>query len=246
MDHASPAAEPLEPERSLRPAAQAPDAEAGTTPFPGAAHRLSGPIRMSSAALLGLQQTAGNGAVSQMMAWHAHTAAGQTLSPSAPLPPTTIARETGAADMSAESLQEPADGDAPVPLLAAVQPFKPPPLDRPTPRPHTARSTKLATPQRDEDAEAGGGILGGFGPASDREVVLQRVPLEEGPPLAPGNYRYGQTIVSLNPAAMRSTLTDMAGREGLAAETTWQQSFVADMRAQGGGIPTRTPTPNRR
>ena len=50
MDHASPAAEPLEPERSLRAAAQAPDAEAGTTPFPGAADRLSGPIRMSSAA----------------------------------------------------------------------------------------------------------------------------------------------------------------------------------------------------
>jgi hypothetical protein len=69
---------------------------------------------------------------------------------------------------------------------------------------------------------------------SDGNGVLQRVALEDGPPLAPGNYRYGEVIVALKPAAMRATLTDMAAGNGLAAEQRWQQAFVTDMRAQGG------------
>ena len=77
-------------------------------------------------------------------------------------------------------------------------------------------------------------VAGLMGPPPSPRLIVQRIGLEEGPPLAPGNYRYGQQIVSLDPAAMRATLADMAGRDGLAAERAWQWTFVADMRAQGG------------
>ncbi len=63
---------------------------------------------------------------------------------------------------------------------------------------------------------------------------VQRVALQDGPPLAPGNYRYDTVIVGVAPAAMTTTLTDMAAHDGLPAERAWQQAFVADMRAQSG------------
>jgi hypothetical protein len=68
---------------------------------------------------------------------------------------------------------------------------------------------------------------------SPGDAILQRLALEDGPPLAPGNYRYGEVIVALKPGAIRATLTDMAAGNGLAAEERWQQAFVTDMRAQG-------------
>jgi hypothetical protein len=64
--------------------------------------------------------------------------------------------------------------------------------------------------------------------------VMQRVALQDGPPLAPGNYRYGDVIIGLSPAAVRSTLTDKAAKDGLPAERIWKDTFVGDMRAQSG------------
>jgi hypothetical protein len=83
------------------------------------------------------------------------------------------------------------------------------------------------------------------GPAARPPVRVQRIPLEEGPPLAPGNYRYGTTIVPLDPVKLRATLSDMAGRQGLAAEKTWLQAFAADMRSQDGKHSYQDPVANQ-
>lgn len=64
---------------------------------------------------------------------------------------------------------------------------------------------------------------------------LQRLALVDGPPLAPGNYRYGNDIVSVDAKAMNKLLTDMAGRNGLVAERKWQAEFVAAMLGTPSG-----------
>jgi Domain of unknown function (DUF4157) len=61
---------------------------------------------------------------------------------------------------------------------------------------------------------------------------VQRLRLQEGPPLAPGNYLYGDKIISLDAGVMRQFLTDMAVSDGLTAEAQWQEAFAADMRSQ--------------
>ena len=70
--------------------------------------------------------------------------------------------------------------------------------------------------------------------AADPSRTVHRLALVDGPPLAPGNYRYGNLIVSLEPKPLRSTLEAMAGKEGLPAERKWVQEFIADMRGQDG------------
>jgi Domain of unknown function (DUF4157) len=63
-------------------------------------------------------------------------------------------------------------------------------------------------------------------------AAIQRLRLEEGPPLAPGNYRYGDKIVSLDEKQMRKMLTEMIVKQGLKEERIWQQAFVEDLRSQ--------------
>ena len=70
--------------------------------------------------------------------------------------------------------------------------------------------------------------------AADPSRTVHRLALVDGPPLAPGNYRYGNVIVSLEPKPLRSALEAMAGKEGLPAERKWVQAFIADMWAQDG------------
>jgi hypothetical protein len=69
------------------------------------------------------------------------------------------------------------------------------------------------------------GLLAGFPP------TVLRLALYDGPPLAPGNYKYGDVILGLDPNAMRKVLTDRAGSAGLVAERKWKADFVADMQA---------------
>ncbi|NEL70351.1 hypothetical protein G3V86_24920, partial [Escherichia coli] len=79
---------------------------------------------------------------------------------------------------------------------------------------------------------AGNRAVSGLLTAAPRpEAAVQRTALTDGPPLAPGHYRYGDVIVSLDERGMRTTLRDMAAAKGLEAEREWQQRFVTDMRA---------------
>ncbi|HEV2782026.1 MAG TPA: hypothetical protein VGX25_21765 [Actinophytocola sp.] len=100
-----------------------------------------------------------------------------------------------------------------------------PPLKRPTAGPAILGLQH----QAGNRAVTGLFVQGSGGP------TLQRLALQDGPPLAPGHYRYGSAILGLAPAAMRTFLAGMAGTDGLEAERKWQQGFVADMRATTTG-----------
>jgi hypothetical protein len=65
---------------------------------------------------------------------------------------------------------------------------------------------------------------------------VQRLRLQDGPPLAPGNYLYGNKIVGLDAGVMRQFLTRMAVDDGLTAEAQWQEAFAADMRSQTANL----------
>lgn len=100
---------------------------------------------------------------------------------------------------------------------------------------HRSSPAVLLALQRTVGNEAVVRFTDGSGPLAPTPArVLQRLALQEGPPLAPGNYRYGTEIVSLDQNALRTMLSGKVAREGLDAERTWEQSFAADMRAQSG------------
>lgn len=76
-------------------------------------------------------------------------------------------------------------------------------------------------------------------------IPVQRLALQDGPPLAPGNYRYGDEIIGLDAKSMRRVLTDRAAKGGLVAERKWKADFVTDMQAMSGS-PRKYEDPDRK
>ena len=131
----------------------------------------------------------------------------------------TLARHDRAADTGSQR-QKPARRDA----ASAASAERP----RLTDATGDLRESLIAL-QRLAGNQAVTGLLVGTAP------TVLRLALYDGPPLAPGNYKYGDVILGLDPKSMRKVLTDRAASTGLVAERKWKADFVADMQAAPAG-----------
>ena len=112
-------------------------------------------------------------------------------------------------------------------------------------RQNAARNNSRVDPRTGDNGRLSADALRVLQPAAGNQAVVQlvagalprlpsvqRLRLDDGPPVAPGHYRYGSTIVGLDPKDMRDVLTGVAVARGLPGERRWQETFVVDMRGE--------------